>query len=131
MNEDRFVSRIRQALNHDLDELPQTTLRRMEAARHHALARQKQAVFVPEMVAAGSAQGKSLAHPFLENARLRQFLTVLALLVGMALAARWQAQDYIFGIEEVDSALLTDDLPPEAFLDKGFSAWLMDDSSEE
>jgi hypothetical protein len=26
--------------------------------------------------------------------------------------------------EEVDSALLSDDLPPAAYLDKGFQAWL-------
>jgi hypothetical protein len=36
---------------------------------------------------------------------------------------------YITELEEVDSALLSDDLPPEAFLDNDLFEWLQDDSS--
>jgi hypothetical protein len=54
MTEERIASRIRQALNHNLDDIPPTALRRMEAARHHALSRQKQLIEVSTLVTAGS-----------------------------------------------------------------------------
>ncbi len=43
----------------------------------------------------------------------------------------WHSVQYVTELEEVDSALLADDLPPEAFLDNDFFEWLKDDSSEE
>lgn len=124
MTEERFAAQVRQALNHNLDDIPPTALRRMEAARHHALAHQKQAE-VELVTATSSPVGAIFSNP-----RVRQSLAAIALLLGMGIAAYWQASEYILDLEEVDSALLADELPPEAFMDKGFSAWLKDDSSE-
>lgn len=134
MTEEQTAFRIRQALNQELNDIPPTALRRMEAARHHALTRQKQSIPVAALVGAGAGRANSgdepAAHHRLSE-RLRHLLAIGALLLGMAIAAYWQANDYIEEIVDVDSALLTDDLPPEAFIDKGFSTWLLDDSSEE
>ncbi len=130
MTEEQTAFRIRQALNQELNDIPPTALRRMEAARHHALSRQKQSVQVVAFAGADIGQTNfSADHP--TQHRLRHALAIAALLLGMAIAAYWQAIDYIEEIVDVDSALLTDDLPPEAFIDKGFSTWLLDDSSEE
>ena len=62
---------------------------------------------------------------------LKQILAVLALLLGMWISFYWHSVQYVNALEEVDSALLTDDLPPDAFLDNDFFEWLVDDSSED
>jgi len=61
----------------------------------------------------------------------KQILAVIALLVGMWISFYWHSIQYVTELEDVDSALLTDDLPPDAFLDNDFFEWLKDDSSEE
>jgi hypothetical protein len=127
MNEERYAYRVRQALNHGLKDIPPAASRRLEAARHLALSKQKQAE--PQLVLAGTgARGfKSGSHiPY-----LKQILSVVALLLGMWLSLYWHSVQYVTELEEVDSALLADDLPPEAFMDDDFFQWLKDDSSEE
>lgn len=126
MNEERYAHRVRQSLNYGLQDFPQATSRRLEAARQLALSRQKQAA--PQLVA---STGHGAVHFGHDTPYLKQIIAILALVMGMYLSFYWQTHQYISNLEEVDSALLADDLPPEAFLDKGFSAWLADDSSEE
>lgn len=134
MNEERYGYRVRQALNQGLKDISPASSRRLEAARHLALSRQKQAA--PEFVL--SAQGASnaadcarLPHAPQPHPYLRQALAVAALLLGMWIAFYWHSIQYVTELEEVDSALLSDDLPPEAFMDNDFFEWLKDDSSEE
>ena len=127
MNEERYASRVRQALNHGLKDIPPASARRLEAARHLALSRQKQAA--PQLAWAGLG-----AHFFRGGSHmpyLKQILAVLALLLGMWISFYWHSVQYVSDLEEVDSALLTDDLPPDAFLDNDFFTWLLVDSSEE
>jgi hypothetical protein len=130
MIEERFGSRVRQLLNHGLKDIPPASSRRLEAARHLALARQKQSV--PEWVLA--VEGAGMGAPLLGRrgkSLLRQTLAIISLLVGMWLAFYWHSTQYINELEEVDIALLSDDLPPEAFLDDDIYEWLKDDSSPE
>lgn len=61
----------------------------------------------------------------------RSLLAILALLFGMWLAFHWHSERYVAEIEAIDSALLTDDLPPEVLLDRDFLEWLKDNSSED
>ncbi len=127
MNEERYAFRVRQALNHGLQDIPPAASRRLEAARHLALARQKQAQ--PEMALAGvGTTSFRVSHnlPY-----LKQILAVVALLLGMWISFYWHSVQYVTELEEVDSALLTDDLPPDAFLDNDFFEWLKDDSLED
>lgn len=127
MNEERYAYRIRQTLNYGLKDIPPAATRRLEAARHLALARQKQAA--PQMVLAGAGTPSFWSGP--RAPYLKQFLAVLALLLGMWISFYWHSVQYINELEQVDSALLTDELPPDAFLDNDFFEWLKDDSSEE
>ena len=127
MNEDRIGYRVRQALNHGLRDIPPAASRRLEAARHLALSHQKQAAPQTSLAGLGSTSFRSGTHtPY-----LKQFLAVVALLLGMWISFYWHSVQYVTEIEEVDSALLTDDLPPDAFLDNDFFEWLVDDSSED
>jgi hypothetical protein len=117
---------VRQALNHGTGgHLARQPARRLEAARHQALARQKQTA--PELVLAGNARGSF--HFGLDMPYARQILAIIALLLGMWISFYWHSVQYITELEEVDSALLSDDLPPEAFLDNDLFEWLQDDSS--
>jgi len=125
MNEERYANRVRQALNHGIKDISPASARRLEAARHQALARQKQAS--PELVLAGNAHGRF--HSGLGTPYARQILAIVALLLGMWISFYWHSVQYITELEEVDSALLSDDLPPEAFLDNDLFEWLQDDSS--
>lgn len=127
MNEERYAYRVRQALNHGLKDIPPAASRRLEAARHLALSRQKQAVTQMVLAGFGGSSFRLGSHvPY-----LKQILAIAALLLGMWISFYWHSVQYVTAIEEVDSALLTDDLPPDAFLDNDFFAWLLDDSPEE
>lgn len=128
MTEDRFAYRVRQALNHGLQDISPATSRRLEAARHLALSRQKQTAPQLSLAAAGFGHGSI---SFGSSASIvKQALAILALLLGMWIAFYWHSHQYITELEEVDSALLSDDLPPEAFLDQDFVEWLNDSSAE-
>jgi len=130
MNEERYAYRIRQALNHGLKDIPQSTSRRLEAARHLALSRQKQAATgLAVSGSSGTLTLSGIGHHL--PPVLKQILPILALLLGMWISFYWHSLDYVTQLEDVDSALLTDDLPPEAFLDNDFFEWLIDDSPEE
>lgn len=118
MNEERYAALIGRALNRSAQDLPPTASRRLAAAREFALARQKRSS--PEFVASSSFRGAT-AGPV---SALKQGLLILALLFGAGIAFYWQGQDYIARTEEIDIALLADDLPPAAFLDQDFSAWI-------
>ena len=125
MNEERYGNRIRQALNHGINDISPASARRLEAARHQALARQKQTA--PELVMAGNSRG--FVHSGLDTPYVKQILAIMALLLGMWISFYLDSVQYITQLEEVDSALLSDDLPPEAFMDNDLFEWLQDDSS--
>jgi len=127
MKEERYASRVRQVLNQGLNDIPPAASRRLEAARHLALSRQKLAE--PKMVLANTGPLSFSPHP--HKPYLKQVLAIAALLLGMWISFYWHSVQYVSALEEVDSALLADDLPPEAFMDNDFFEWLKDDTSEE
>lgn len=54
----------------------------------------------------------------------RALLRFAALVLLSAGISYWHARDYIVELEEVDSAILTDEMPIDVITDKGFDAWL-------
>ena len=62
-------------------------------------------------------------HPRLKS-KLPSLLPLLALLLGLAFVQWMHMDDQIRDAAEVDSALLADDLPPEAYSDPGFAEYL-------
>ena len=59
-------------------------------------------------------------------------LLPLALLIGSGAAIyTWQQNQRAAEVEEIDSMLLTDDLPIDAYLDRGFQNWLKKRAAEE
>jgi Protein of unknown function (DUF3619) len=56
--------------------------------------------------------------------RIGSALPVFVLVAGLVLIQRWQDNAQISVAAEVDAALLSDDLPPNAYSDAGFAEFL-------
>ena len=56
--------------------------------------------------------------------KLASVLPAFALIAGLLLIQRWQDNAQIAVAAEVDAALLSDDLPPNAYSDAGFAEFL-------
>jgi len=120
MNERQFGNQIRQALNEG-SRLDGRTLERLRAARvaaleRHALAR----AHAPALAAEGVLA--RLGGP----ARVSRSLLVPLLLLALGIGFLYSAQLNRHAAEtvELDTQLLSDELPIDAYLDKGFEAWL-------
>ena len=119
MNQDtEFGYKTRQILNEGLERLDGKVAIRLHEARQSALAKQRQPLAVLRLAGIGHDIDFNFA------AHARTVLAIMALTVGATGTYYWnafaEAQEY----EEIDSALLADELPPSAYLDKGFHAWL-------
>jgi Protein of unknown function (DUF3619) len=55
---------------------------------------------------------------------LGSLLPAVALVAGLVLIQRWQDYTQVSTAAEVDAALLSDDLPPQAYSDAGFAEFL-------
>jgi hypothetical protein len=62
---------------------------------------------------------------------LRTFVALVAVSIGVLGSHYWSAFVQATENEEIDSALLADELPPSAYLDRGFDEWLERDSDSE
>lgn len=119
MNEDtEFGYKTRQILNQGVDKLDQDVAGRLHDARQIALRSQR--VSVGGLRFAGIGQAVEFA--FLANAR--SLIAAMALSLGAMGTYYWNAFEQAQEFEEIDSALLADELPPSAYLDRGFQAWL-------
>ena len=88
MNEERYASRIRQALNHGLNDISPAASRRLEAARHLALSKQKQRAveLVPAISGIPGTPSRHIGSP-LNLPYARQIMAIAALLIGILMAA--------------------------------------------
>ena len=120
MNEQQITYRIKQLLNRGLD-LDAGKLARLKAAREAALARQRIKSRVPVLAWADNLIGKSGGPSALIP---RVLLPMAVLILGLIAVNQWRDSQLAAEIEEIDTAVLTSDLPIDAYLDKGFDAWL-------
>jgi hypothetical protein len=100
---------------------------RLHAARERALAARR-----PEPVG-GLAWADNVLGNFggWGGLSMRLVMPLLALTVSVAALYTWQQNRVIADFEEIDSMLLTDDLPIDAYLDRGFQNWLKTRAAEE
>ncbi len=124
--EELFARRICHVLDRGTQALDPAIVERLRAARERALQHQRVFVYEPVLVGAG---GPSLPEREGERHPLLTWLAMLALVLGVVTAYVWNGFDKASEYEAIDSALLADDLPPNAYLDKGFQAWLEEDVS--
>ena len=119
MNEREFGHKIKHQLDRALD-LEPATRNRLKAAREQALARQRLTEPVFALAWADAIVGRLSGNP----ASASIVLGGAALILALFGVQYWQRAPTVEEIEEIDAALLTSDLPINAYLDKSFDTWL-------
>ena len=126
MNELQFARRIRHILDQGT-RLDASTAARLRAARELAVSRQR-----PEPAPVLGWVDNTFGNDWgWAGVSARVLLPAAALIVAVAGIYNWQEKQRLAEIVELDSQLLTDDLPIDAYLDRGFQNWLKTNASTE
>ncbi|MCC8397122.1 DUF3619 family protein [Paraburkholderia sp. MMS20-SJTR3] len=129
-----FARQVRRALDENTANLPPATVDKLAAARRAALARKKPEpvsapVFVPTFAGLPGGFGSAPqggAEPR-RRSLLRRFALawpLAALVAGLIGIAYWEDHQRTAELADIDAAMLSDDLPLNAYLDHGFNAYL-------
>lgn len=128
-NEREFIYKIKGYLDSGAAQLKPGTLYRLQQARTRALSGLAPAESVAQerhqqALAGSPGSGASSSGNFflLRNPRLWLGIALIAA-AGIGYQ-HWQALQQTSEIAELDAQLLSSDLPIDAYLDKGFQAWL-------
>ena len=121
--EERFGRGVAARLSAGNAELSHEVGERLRAARVQAVARRKS---VPQFGSAPVtvANGRTAALGAGWWTRIASVLPLVALIAGLMAVSAVQDDRRASELAEVDSALLTDDLPPAAYTDPGFAQFL-------
>jgi hypothetical protein len=123
MNEAQFGNKVRHLLNQGLRanlKNPSRVAERLRTAREQALARQRPEP-APALAWADNVLGTFGGWSGLT---VRVMLPLVVLAAGVSGVYSWQQYQRAAEVEEIDALLLTDDLPIDAYLDRGFQNWL-------
>lgn len=128
-DQDLFGMRVAARLDSATQALPHDISERLRAARTRAVAARSVAQTRLRTASEVSVQnGVGVLHFGDEGlnvwSRLASFLPLLALVAGLSFIQHFTDDDRANELAEVDSALLTDDLPPSAYADPGFLQFL-------
>lgn len=126
---DQFALRLTARLSEGAQELPYDITERLRAARAQALSQRKKPVLVHQTAPAVTQLGSSAALGWGSEGgnwwrSLISAASMAALLAGLVVTQFSQDEYSTLEVAEVDAALLTDDLPPEAYADPGFAQFL-------
>lgn len=128
--QDRFGLRVASRLSQGSVDLPHDLSERLRVARMQALAKRKRApVALTRLAATATASGGSATLSFGDEGwspwnGLASALPLIALVAGLVFINGIVNEDRANEVAEVDTALLTDDLPPAAYTDAGFIQYL-------
>jgi hypothetical protein len=117
--EHEFAASVIRHLDYGVAQLEAGTRERLFAARSAALARYRED---PAGVAWMGRAGAIIGGPRWMGAR--QLVTICVLVAALVGIAYWQSTAPVNELAEIDTFLLSDELPPNAYLDKGFDSWL-------
>jgi hypothetical protein len=132
MTDDRdFANKITTYLDRGAAELKAGTAYKLQLARQAALARltDPKRQTRAQWALAGAGTGTVGGGGFRFGARLG--LAVLLVVGAVVGYQQWQAYQQLRDIEETDAAILSSDLPIDAYLDRGFQNWLKHVSDED
>jgi hypothetical protein len=123
---DRLGRRMAARLDASTQELPHEISERLRVARLQAMDRYRTAA--PAVTAVSSSGSATLLAGSDEGRgfwpRLASLIPLLALLIGLV-ALQIQGDDSLTEeLAAIDAAILTDDLPPQAYADPGFAQFL-------
>ena len=121
-----FAYKVRRAMTESSEKLPESTLERLAAARELALSRQKQTEPSRALAFGGVLAGNNGTSMSQKNWVKKMWiaLPLLALMIGLYSIYEYEQEQQINDLAEIDAAVLVDELPPDAYLDGGFNAYL-------
>ena len=124
--EQELAKGIVRILDHGVEHLEPGARERLLAARNTALSHyREQPQAVLGLAWAGAALARIEEHRYY-NAR--NLIAIAAMMLALAGVAYWQIMGPTNGqandFADIDMGLLTDELPINAYLDKGFDSWL-------
>ncbi len=129
--ESRFGLLVAARLSEGTEQLPHDVTERLRHARQVALAAHRHTATAVHVnaVAAGYSSAATLSLGGGSRGKswwtsLAALVPLAALLLGLGMIEHSHLQDQIAAAAEVDTALLSDDLPPEAYSDPGFVEYL-------
>jgi len=121
-SEHELARKLVQYLDDGVDRLEPSVRARLQAVRNAALSKYREH---PEPVLglawAGQAAARVTEHSFYDRRNLVAVATLVLALTGVAY---WQSNAVVNEVADLDTSLLTDELPVNAYLDKGFDSWL-------
>jgi hypothetical protein len=129
--QDRFGLRVAARLSAGAEQLPHDIEQRLRVARQQALARRKTVLAAARTRTAGEMlrNNNSAILGFGDDGlgfwgRMASAALVVALAVGLVTTNVVQSDNRTVEVADLDAALLTDDLPPQAYSDPGFMQYL-------
>ena len=128
--QDRYGLKLAARLSAGANDLPHDITERLRVARQQAVAQRKTVRVARLRTAGGWFSSGTEATLHLEDEGLNWWssiaalLPLVALVVGLFTVQNMQTMDRADELAELDAALLTDDLPPQAYTDPGFIQYL-------
>lgn len=110
---DQIGKTVARSLDKELSHLSPKILQKLEASRDLALSKQKKGTSSPSSNVMGDV--------FSRFGLLGPVLVVMVLVISIA---QWQKNARINDLADVDSALLSDTVPPGAYADEGFKLYM-------
>jgi hypothetical protein len=123
----RFALRVTARLTERSQDLGADVTERLRFAREQALERARIARGAETAPKQGVTRAGALILGWAGSGwwlKAASVLPALALVAGLVLIQRWQDSTQVSVAAEVDAALLSDDLPPNAYSDAGFAEFL-------
>jgi Protein of unknown function (DUF3619) len=123
MNQIETAKKITAYLDKGTAQLKAGTAYKLQVARQAALDAMRLPQRSSELALADGRSGSlGSGRPLIGDARL--WIGILVIVGGVLFFQNWQITQQTRDIEETDAALLTSELPIEAYLDRGFQNWL-------
>lgn len=136
MSQEHLGRLVAKSLDQNLENLPPHLTQGLEKARALAISKKK-----PEKsyawnfsfnfagMGSSSKSDKTGHGSWLKS--LGSIAPIIVLLVGLAGIAQWQQDARIDDIADIDAALLSDEVPPDAYADNGFWVFLKNIANQE
>jgi len=118
MNEKEFADKLKPWLERGATSVGEMQAVKLKAARLRAMDAWREPVRLFGFVPMSSARAQAIHYGIVQRALL--FLPIALLLVVLAM----QSLDNDADVGELDALLITQELPPDAFIDQEFRTWL-------
>ena len=117
MNENDFGSKLKPWLDRSAAQIGEMQATRLKSARLRAMEAFREPVRLLGLVTVDSGTATTIRYSIIQRALL--FLPVAALIAVLSIQSLSEPDP-----GEIDALLLTQELPPEAFIDQDFRSWL-------